>query len=78
MQTFTNKFSVAFNQDRSEALINFFQNVPNIPADDSAANGNVQMTSQIIPVANMAMTGQCARNLAEAILKLINAEPLEK
>lgn len=73
MQAYTNKFSIALNQDKSEVILNFFQNVPTIPQQDESENLVVsEFKSEIIPIANLAMTGQCARNLASALLQLLD------
>ena len=72
MQSFTNKFSIALNQDKTEAIINFYQNIPMIPEDGSNISGEIP--SQIIPVASLAMTGQCARNFAKALNDLLEQE----
>ena len=71
MQVFTNKFSIALNQDKSEVIINFFQNVPIIPTSNDQPKLVQEMTSEIIPVANIVMTGQCARNFVEMLSNML-------
>lgn len=74
MYQFTNKFSVALNRDRTEALISFYQNTPTIP-DEYAEDEVVQdMKPVVVPIVSLAMTGQCAKNLASSIMALIDAE----
>lgn len=74
MQVFTNKFSVALNQDKSEVIINFFQNVPIIPTSSDQPKLVREMASEIVPVANIVMTGQCARNFVETLSNMLDRD----
>ena len=72
MQTFTNKFTIILNQDKSEAIINFYQNIPILPENGQPTVG--ELPSQVTPVASLAMTGQCAKNFSRALGDLLNQE----
>lgn len=71
MQTFANKFNIALNQDKSEVIINFFQNIPKIPEVQGTSQVLSEPQADIIPVSNLVMTGQTAQALAETILHLM-------
>lgn len=71
MQAFTNKFSIAVNQDKSEVIINFYQNIPNLPVDLDGSVGLREMQSTVIPVSNLVMSGQCAQNLVSTLSSLL-------
>lgn len=77
MQTYVNKFNIALNQDKSEALVDFFQNVPVIPQNNEAMNitFDTNLNTEVIPVVNLVMTGECARQLAMTLLALLGQEP---
>ncbi len=77
MQAYVNKFSIALNQDKTEAIINFFQNVPVIPQNEGASKMTVrgEMPAEVIPVVNLVMTGECAHNFARMLLDLLDQEP---
>ena len=75
MQSFTNKFSIAMNPDKTEVILDFFQNVPVFENDDVGINKKVDATMQKIPVANLVMSGTCARNLADVLLKMFEEDP---
>ncbi len=72
MQNFTNKFHILVNHDGTEVLINFYQDIPGMVTDQQIDAGNFPMDS--IPVANLAMTGTCARNLYSVLGDLLNKE----
>lgn len=74
MQVFTNKFSVALNQDKSEVIINFFQNIPTIPTANDQSKVVREMSSTIIPVANIVMTGQCAHNFVATLSNMLEQD----
>lgn len=74
MQTFTNKFSIALNQDKTEVMINFFQNVPTLPETNMTPAEAESISSVIVPVANLVMTGQCAKTLVDVLSDLLNLE----
>lgn len=71
MQMYTNRFRVAMNYDGTEVLINFSQNVPQIP-DDAEEGRLSEMPTENIPVADLVMTGQCARNLLATLQEVLN------
>lgn len=72
MQAYTNKFSIILNQDKSEAIINFYQNIPVLPESGQPALSEIP--SQVVPVASLAMTGQCAKNLSDALRDLLERD----
>ena len=74
MQTFANRFNIALNQDQTEVVINFYQNVPRIPDTQGGTQMIPEPQADIIPVSNLVMTGQTARTLAETILHLMQQE----
>ena len=74
MQTFTNKFSIAMNQDKTEVIINFFQNIPIVPVGNEPVARVGEMESELIPVSNIVMTGQCARNFLSTLSEMLNQE----
>lgn len=74
MQTYVNKFNVALSQDKSEAILDFSQNTPLIPGDSESGG---PMGTNITPVANLVMTGACARQLAVTLLALLDQEAPE-
>ena len=75
MQIFTNKFTIAVNAEKTEVILNFFQNIPTFPPDGTPSSEPVPAATQIVPVANLAMSGLFAKNLAETILKMLDTEP---
>ena len=72
MLQFTNKFSVALNHDKSEAIINFYQNTPVLPANGQT--NTEEFPAEITPVANIVMTGDVARQLAHILQELLDKE----
>lgn len=70
MQSFTNKFSIALSQDRTEVVFNFYKNIPLIPED----NPPDEISVQVVPVANLVMTGQCAKNFSKALSDLLSKD----
>lgn len=77
MQVYTNRFSIAMNFDSTEVLINFFQNIPQVPEDATKAS-IAEMQTENVPVANLVMTGQCAHNLLAALQEVLNAPNMNK
>lgn len=71
MQTFTNKFTVVLNQDKTEAIINFYQESPALSNLSGPLEGPIP--TEFSPVANLVMTGQCAHNLLTALQEVLNA-----
>ncbi|WP_298016729.1 hypothetical protein [uncultured Dysosmobacter sp.] len=72
MQQYVNKFFIAMNEDKSEVIINFAQNVPTIP--ESATVSPDEFEVQVIPVAGLVMTGEFAENLAKSLSNLLTKE----
>lgn len=72
MQTYTNRFNVAMNFDGTEVLVNFFQTLPQVPEGANTVSIS-EMSTENVPVANLVMTGQCARNLLAALQEVLNA-----
>lgn len=72
MLLFTNKFSVALNHDKSEAIINFYQNTPVLPANGQTSGK--ELPAEITPVADIVMTGEVARQLANILQELLDRE----
>lgn len=73
MQLFTNRFNVMLNQDKTEAIINFYQHAPTVQGIEDADSNAIEL--KIEPVANLVMTGQCARNLLQVLQDLLNETP---
>ena len=74
MQTFTNHFQILMNQDKTEVILNFTQNIPEIKEDGAISDQGMVVQ----PVANLAMTGQMARNLANTLLGMLTPETQEQ
>lgn len=74
MQAFTNKFNIAMNQDKTEVIINFFQNIPTVPVNTEYPQLVREMTSDVVPVANLVMTGQCAKNFAATLSSMLEQD----
>lgn len=72
MQAFANKFTIFFNQDKTEAIINFYQEIPDLSNVTGQVVGN--FPTEVTPVANLAMTSQCAKNLLDSLQALLNKE----
>lgn len=70
MQQFANKFRIFLNQDKTEAIINFYQEIPAIPDTPQRVEGDFPTTTT--PVASLAMTGKCAHNLLASLGDLLN------
>ncbi|WP_312615161.1 hypothetical protein [Oscillibacter sp.] len=70
MHSYTNKFNIFMSEDKTEVLLNFYQNTPSLPESGQPLEGN--LPAQLIPVASMAMTGKLAENLAQALGELLN------
>ena len=74
MQTFTNKFKIAMNQDKTEVILNFYQSVPE-PTTAMDKVHVIQNPERIdAPVANLVMTGQCARSLLSVLGDMLESD----
>lgn len=71
MQTFTNKFSIAVTPDKSEVVLNFFQNIPAIPEEENAIEAPKELTPTVLPVANLVMTGQFAEEFVKVLSQML-------
>lgn len=79
MQMYTNRFTVAANQDKSEFVIDFFQAVPKVPVAPEENSVTPNLPTEIFPVSNLVMSGQTAINLIKAIQNILEADgPLEQ
>lgn len=75
MQTYTNRFNVAMNKDGSEIILNFFQNMPELQAVADQDATDSDLPTEMIPVANLVMTGQCAHNLLTVLQNILGKIP---
>lgn len=71
MQSYINKFNIAINGNRSEVLINFSQAVPQIPSQVTSSAEPTEVPVEIIPVANLVMTEEVARNLLQMLQDIL-------
>ena len=65
MQQYTNHFTVATNDRKTEAVLNFYQEAP------SFTNGTLDGT-ETIPLANLVMTTESLKGLHDLIGNLLN------
>nr|WP_300828034.1 hypothetical protein [uncultured Oscillibacter sp.] len=72
MEIFTNKFSIILNEDKSEAVMNFYQIAPSWTEKGSSGEGEI--VQEILPVASLVMTGQCAQNFSKSLQTLLNQD----
>lgn len=73
MYNYTNQFFAAANSDKSEVIISFYQQNPSV--DPSAVRENDVTPierSDYAPVANVVMTGMCARNLIRVLSSVLS------
>lgn len=73
MYNYTNQFFAAANSDKSEVIISFYQQNPSV--DPSAVRENDVTPierSDYAPVANVVMTGMCARNLIRILSSVLS------
>lgn len=74
METFTNRFTVAMTPDKSEVVLNFFQNIPVIPDDVTLSSTPLDQSPTVVPVINLVMTGQCAKSLVDVLSQMLSTE----
>lgn len=76
MQAYTNRFDIIVSSNKSEVMINFSQIAPAVrdPSEDVEGAPAPKFAEDATPVANLVMTGQCARNLANLLLSLLDRE----
>lgn len=74
MQVYTNRFNIAKNQDGSEVILNFFQNMPKLPDPTGQETIVSEIPTEMTPVANLVMTGQCAHNLLKVLQDILSAD----
>lgn len=72
MQSFVNKFNIVLNQNKSEVIINFYQQYPVAQADGEIPSENIEV--EVTPVANLIMNGDCAANLCKVLADLLQDE----
>ena len=78
MQTYTNKFNIAINGDRSEVIIDFFQNIPQFPPQERNVQEPMTFHVETLPVANLVMTKQIAQNLLQVLQNILSEDEAEK
>lgn len=74
VQMYTNRFTVAANQDKSEFVIDFYQTVPKVPVDPEGGSATPNLPTEIHPVSNLVMSGQTAVNLIKAVQSILEAD----
>lgn len=72
MEDYTNKFTIILNEDKSEAVLNFYQITAALSEGKSPSENEI--VSEVVPVASLVMTGQCFRNLAASIQGLLESK----
>lgn len=72
MEVYTNKFSIILNEDKSEAVMNFYQIAPSWIEKEESGEGEI--TQEVLPVASLVMTGQCAQNFSKSLQTLLGQD----
>lgn len=73
MYQYSNKLSVFVNQSKTEVILRFMQNTPQIPdSQDDEIITIQQPTIQSEPIANIVVTGEFAKEIAALILSTMN------
>lgn len=78
MQMYANRFNIAKNQDGSEVILNFFQNMPQFPDSVDQEAVVTDVPTEMMPVANLVMTSQCARSLLAVLQDILEPEDSPK
>lgn len=76
MQVYTNRFNIAKNQDGSEVILNFFQSMPKLPDPAKEETIASEIPTEMTPVANLVMTGQCAHNLLKVLQDILSMDTI--
>lgn len=75
MQQYTNRFNIAKNQDGSEVILNFYQNVPQFPDPTDQETIVSELKTEHLLVSSLVMTGQCAHNLLRVLQEILDETP---
>lgn len=71
MYTYVNKLNAAVNQDKTEVVLNFLQEIPNF---ENPSSGITKVEAKEIAAVNLVMGENLARNLANTILAMLECE----
>lgn len=74
METYTNKFSILLSEDRTEAVLNFYQVAPSWSEEEGHPNGGV-IVQEVLPVASLVMTRQSVENFSKSLQELLSKDP---
>ena len=74
MESYTNKFSILLSEDKTEAVLNFYQLAPSWSEEDGHPNGGV-IVQEVLPIASLVMTRQCVENFSKSLQELWNQDP---
>ena len=72
MQNYTNRFSIAVNKNKSELMLNFYQESPNFDINTLDEGKKNILPSTVDLVANLVMSYSCAEDLIHALQKIIS------
>lgn len=74
MQQFTNKFSVAVNQQQTEVLLNFYQDVPEFMLNGEPMEKSINDQVQSEPVSSLVMTYEFAEKFSKLFQDILHPE----
>ena len=70
MEAYTNKFSILLSEDKTEAVLNFYQVAPSWSEEAGHPNGGV-VVQETLPIASLVMTRQCVENFSKSLQDLL-------
>ena len=77
MHTFTNKFNIALNQDKTEVMVTFYQNYPVMADQLNLQNVPQEIPANVEAVSQLVMTAPFAKVFAENLLALMATDTQE-